>query len=98
MHAQPRRRFNLIVQARTCCGKRYMGRERRGHTLLEHLDQGRQSGQATVIRKFTGQSLPGLAGVARMTPVQRVQHIVAKHDVAAVDEDVELHGGERQKS
>jgi hypothetical protein len=33
-----------------------------------------------------------------MAPVQRVQHIVAEHDVAAVGEDIELHGDERQKS
>ena len=75
-----------------------MPRERCGDTVLEHLDQGRQSGQATVVGKITGQSLPGLAGVARTAPVQRVQHLVAEHDVAAVGEDVELHGDERQKS
>jgi hypothetical protein len=27
--------------------------------------------------------------------VEGIQHIVAEHDVAAIGEDVELHGGQR---
>src|SRR3981189_617072 len=32
-----------------------------------------------------------------MTPVQRVQYIVAKHDITAIGENVELHGGGSEK-
>jgi len=72
--------------------------ERRGDIAVEHIDQCREPGHGIVIGEFACQSLPGLPGRDRIAPVEGVEHIVAKHDVAAVSEDVELHDGQRQKS
>jgi hypothetical protein len=72
--------------------------ERHGDIVSEHIDQCRQPAQGVVIGEFACESLPGLPGRDRIAPVEGVEHIVAKHDVAAVSDDVELHGGQRQKS
>jgi hypothetical protein len=41
--------------------------------------------------------LPRLSSRRRVTPLQRVQYIVTKHEVTAIGENVELHGGGSEK-
>jgi hypothetical protein len=67
----PCRWLDLVVHTSTCCSERCMSGERRGKTFLEHIAQGRQSGQATVIGKLTCQLLTGRTGIPHMALVQR---------------------------
>jgi hypothetical protein len=72
--------------------------ERNSLAVPNCIDQDCQFCQGIVTGKFAFQLLPGVPGLRSMTSVQGIQHIVAEHDVVAVGEDVELHGGQRQKS
>jgi len=53
----------------------------------------RTSNEGVVPRIFIGHPLPRLSSRRRVTPLQRVQYIVTKHDFTAIGENVELHGG-----
>jgi hypothetical protein len=74
-----------------------MIREICGRGTLKLADQHAECNEGVVPRIFIGHSLPRLSSRRRVTPLQRVQYIVTKHDVTAIGENVELHGGGSEK-
>jgi hypothetical protein len=64
---------------------------------LKLADQHGERNEGVVLRIFISQSLPRLSSRRRVASLQRVQCIVAKHDITAIGENVELHGGGSEK-
>jgi hypothetical protein len=74
-----------------------MIREICGRGALKLADQHGECNEGVVPRIFISHPLPRLSSRRRVTPLQRVQYIVTKHDVTAIGENVELHGGGSEK-
>jgi hypothetical protein len=64
---------------------------------LDLSDQHGECNEGVVLRIFVSQPLPRLSSRRRMTSLQRVQYIVARHDITAIGKNVELHGGGSKK-
>src|SRR5260370_17927848 len=90
-------RLDVIAQSPARRIKGSMIGEICSRVALKLADQHGGCDEGVVLRIFISQPLAGLSGRRRMTSLQRVQYIVAKHDITAIGENVELHGGGSEK-
>src|SRR5260370_41070219 len=90
-------RLDVIAQSPTRRIKGSMIGEICSRVALKLADQHGECDEGVVLRIFISHPLPRLSSRRRVTPLQRVQYIVTKHDVTAIGENVELHGGGSEK-
>lgn len=90
-------RLDVIAQSPTRRVKGTMIREIGSRVALKLADQHGECDEGVVRRIFISQPLSRLSSRRRMRSLQRVQYIVAKHDITAIGKNVELHGGGSEK-